>query len=689
MARVTTTTNSKTRQVNTSTDIVPVVGKGGLVGHLVGHVVGKALPYTTPWIGAYTLPPIAGWATNQMWGDTALEAGLASATIGVGAVVLSAVTWQAAGGNNKFRRFRRAQATASVAAGMGWLTCATAAGPFGHPMIDAWLLGGGLFAASWNIRQLLRNAHDETEQVEDKGGFAKIAEAIGLEKLRVKKAEGNGKGMVRVPVEIPAGQTIEDVQSALPKLAAAAHIPPSGATVKRDPDNAALATMHLRVADLLKDGVQFVPPIRLGLLPNEPLPLGLYADGETFIINPFDAEILQHLLVMGVTGAGKSEFARGLIAHLSTRRKLTIFLADCSKGRQSMGHIADGIDWFLTQQREVKHLFKALPGAIKARGDVLADEGLDQWTPDSSLNAIVLWLEEAADLVDFDELDQIARAARSVGIWLVISLQRATWTNVSTDVRANLQASACFGVDDAGDAGFCLPDRVTESGAVPDWGSDRPGYAFATGMGIDQDRWTMEWRSGLTDRQYLAALVEAGAAYRDPLDETTAAALGAAYEQREHRGTNRLNATPSAPPRGAVALPPADGEDDVVEMEFEEARNEILSLIPGDPEPDADYASISLDGPMPDVPEDAGMQFEKRDRMSAEGARRVIHEQIDRWLSAGQLEFQPADLAPATVSAGRGKPWLQGELKRLVSEGVIRRDGHGEYTILQSPLIPA
>ncbi|WP_345624490.1 FtsK/SpoIIIE domain-containing protein [Streptomyces ziwulingensis] len=598
------------------------------------------------------------------------------------------MTWHVSGGTNRFRRARRAQATASVAAGMGWLTCATAAGPFGSPMLDLWLMGSGLFAASWNIRQIMRNAHDETEQVEDKGGFAKIAEAIGLEKLRVKKAQGNGKGMVEVPVEIPPSQTIADVQAALPKLATAAQIPPSGATVKGDLDNAANATLYLRVADLLKDGVQFVPPVRMGLLPNEPIPLGLYADGEYFVINPFDADILQHLLVMGVTGAGKSEFARGLIAHLSTRRKLTMFVADCSKGRQSMGHIADGIDWFLTQPREVKHLFKALPGAIKARGDVLADEGLDQWTPESSLNAMVLWLEEAADLTDFDELDQIARAARSVGIWLVVSLQRAVWTNINVNVRTNLQAAACFGVDDAGDAGFCLPDRVVEAGAVPDWGSDRPGYAFATGMGIDQDRWTMEWRSGLTDRKYLAALVEAGAAHRDPLDGVTAAALGAAYEQRTHRGTNRIN-----PARSALApafpLPPVEDEDDTVSMEIDDVRTEVLGMIPGDPEPDADYAGIDLDGPLPEVPADAGMTFEQRERPGAEAARRVIHEQIASWLTAGQLEFQPADLAPAAVSAGRKRAWLQAELKRLVEEGVIRRDGHGEYSILRAPLVAA
>jgi hypothetical protein len=697
MARVKTTTNGATQQVNTSTALLPT-GKGGLVGQVVSHLAGKALPYAAPWAGAYTLPPIAGFATNQMWGDTALSAGLASAGLGVGAVVLSAVTWNVAGGNNKFRRFRRAQATASVAAGMGWLTCATAAGPFGHPMLDLWLMGGGVFAASWNLRQIMRNAHDETEQVEEKGSLAKIAEAIGLEKLKVKAAKGNDKGMVKAPIEIPAGQTIEDVQAALPKLATALHVPPSGATVKGDPDNAAHGEISIRVADLLKDGVEFIPPIRLGMLPNEDIPLGLYADGETFIINPFDAPILQHLLVMGVTGAGKSEFARGLLAHLSTRRKMSVMLIDCSKGRQSVGHIKNGLDVFISDMRQAKQLLKALPGAIKARGDVLADEGLDQWTPKSRLNAVCLWIEEAADVADFAELDNIARAARSVGIWLVISLQRATWTNISTDVRANLQASACFGVDEASDAGFCLPDSVTDAGAVPAWGSDRPGYAFATGMGIDQDRWTMEWRSGLTDRDYLAALVEAGTPYRDPLDDTTAQALGLVYTQRTHRGTNRTNTDVSAVT--AVAAPrrelPEAGDvealtveqEESIQVEIEDAYSEVMGMIPDDPEPDAPYASLDIDDDMPEDT-DTGMQFDRPAELGAEEARHAIHQQIHQWAQTNQLTFQPADLVPTAVAAGRKRPWLQGELKRLVEAGVLRHDRHGEYDIVQSPLVPA
>ncbi|WP_345138354.1 FtsK/SpoIIIE domain-containing protein [Streptomyces mexicanus] len=696
---------------STSTDIVPV-GKGGFLGHLVGHLAGKALPYTSPWVGAATLPPLAGWATNAMWGADPLSTGLASAGLAVGGVALSAVTWKTTPATTKFGKFRRTQATASVAAGMGWLTCATAAGPFGHPLIDLWLIGGGLFAASWNLRQIQRNgASGDVAGEETGGGLAALAEAIGWEKVKVKNPKGSGKGTVTAAVEVEPGATVEAVQSTTGRVAAALHVPPSGVTVTPDPENAARGMLSLRVADLLKDGVGFVPPRALGLLPTEDIPVGLYADGEAWVINPFSADILQHLLVMGVTGAGKSEFARTVLTHLMCRRQMTVFLVDVSKGRQTVGHIKDGLDWFITDTKEAKRLLRALPAAIKARGDALADEGLDQWTPASSLNAIVVWLEEAADLADFEELDKIARAARSVGIWLVISLQRATWTNVSTDVRANLQATACFGVDDPGDASFCLPDHVTAAGAIPAWGSSRPGYAFATGMGIPEQRWTTEARSALTDRDFLAALVQAAAAVRDPLDDTTARALGQAYAQRAHRGTNRTTpgvagAAPGvqAAAPAAVAATPAPALDrsadaretdtdmtDIEEaaaMELQDAYEEVMGAIPGDPEPDAPYAHLRLEDDVPEAA-DSGIEFEVQDRPTTEQARHILYEELDAWARTGRLEFEPADLIPAATAAGRKRPWLQGELKRLVETGVIRRDGHGAYSILHSPLQPA
>ncbi|MFF7161576.1 hypothetical protein ACFZBP_09320 [Streptomyces sp. NPDC008086] len=684
-------------------------GRGGILSTIGSHIAAKAAPYLPPWIGAAVLPPAAGWGVNEMWGDSALSAGLASAGMGAGGVLLSAVTWAVAGGTNKFRRYRRVQATASVAAGMGWLTCSVSAGPFGHPMTDLWLLGGGLFAASWNVRQIMRNAQDETEETESTG-LGKLAEAIGLEKVQVKNARGNGKGTVKAEVVVPPGKTIEDVQAAAPKLAAALHVPPSAVTVDRNPDNAARGSFSARVADLLKDGVPFQPPQELGLLPTEPIPVGLYADGEVWFINPFLAEILQHLLVMGVTGSGKSEFARTVLAHLMTRRKLSIWLIDLAKGEQTVGHMQEGLDWFVDRKRggtrEAKAMLRCLPGVIAERGTALAEEGLDQWTPASKLNAMVVWIEEAADVADFDVLSKIARTARSVGVWLVISLQRATWKNMDIDVRTNLQAAACFGVDEASDAGFCLPDRVTDSGAVPDWGADRPGYGFSTGMGIPAKRWTTEVRGSLTKtvKEQIREMVVAAAAVRDPLDEESARAAGLAYEQRTHRGTNRT--TPGTMPAPLHAAPEpawdedADGTTDDIDavdpaveeaaaMELQDAYHEVMSQIPADPEPDADYARLRLDDDVPDADPETDLTFEQAAKPSTDEARSILYSEIDGWATQGRLTFEPGDLIPATVAAGRSRPWLQGELKKLTSEGVLQRDGQGEYTIVRPIAVAA
>lgn len=690
-------TKIDTKAIGAAAEKLPAVrDNGSLTRGVVDHLVARATPYLAPWAGAYTLPPALGGAAHVMWTDTALEAGLACGAIGIAGTGLAALTWKVASGDTPYRRYRRVQATASVAAAMGWLTCAVAAGPLAPGVVDAWLLGAGAFAASWNIRQVLRNSHDETEQQDTSGG---LLEKIGLAKFRLKQVKAGDKGIVTARVEVPEGRTLEDMQDAAPRLAAATRIPPSGVTVHKNPDDASRGSLTLRVADLLKDGVRWEPPKRMGMYPDEPIPVGVYADGEPVLINPFGAPILQHTLVMGVTGAGKSEFARGLLTHLATRRKITLIVVDCAKGKQSIGHIADGIDWVVSDRSEAKRLLRALPAAIAARGDVLAREGLDQWTRDSSLNAVVLWIEEATDVADIEQLDEIARKARSVGIWLVISLQRATWTNVSTDVRANLQSSVCFGVDRAEDAAFCLPDSVIAAGACPDWGSSRPGYAYATGMGIPENRWAIEWRSGLTNREELAALVAAGAEYRDPLDQVTAAALGPVYEQRSHRGTNRTTTTalPQAAPatlvRGdAPAEEPHDLEasmNDGMDDEIQDVRDEILGGIPADPEPDAEYAELTLEDDVPETDPDTTLQFEPAARPSTEEARRILYDQIAQWAAQGRLEFEPADLIPAVTAAGRKRPWMQAQLKRLVEDGVLDNPAHGEYVILRSPLVPA
>src|SRR5690606_36220583 len=116
---------------------------------------------------------------------------------------------------------------------------------------------------------------------------------------------------------------------------------------------------------------------------------------------------------------------------------------------------------------------------------------------------------------------------------------------------------------------------------------------------------------------------------------------GQAYAQRSHRGTNRttpgvaaaapaasvaapaaLSAIPGQPPvRSAYVLEDDTDMSEIEEaaaMELQEARDEILGAIPGDPEPDADYAHLRLEDDVPDVDADSELTFEDGERPSTE-----------------------------------------------------------------------
>ncbi|MFH9959713.1 hypothetical protein ACH4OX_36670, partial [Streptomyces roseolus] len=91
---------ARKKNTEAAVEAAPAVGSAlvatgtGVVKAIAGHALARALPYTPPWVGAAVLPPAAGLAVNQLWGDAALSAGLASAGIALGGAGLSALVWK-------------------------------------------------------------------------------------------------------------------------------------------------------------------------------------------------------------------------------------------------------------------------------------------------------------------------------------------------------------------------------------------------------------------------------------------------------------------------------------------------------------------------------------------------------------------------------------------------------------------
>src|SRR5690606_39964141 len=118
-----------------------------------------------------------------------------------------------------------------------------------------------------------------------------------------------------------------------------------------------------------------------------------------------------------------------------------------------------------------------------------------------------------------------------------VSLQRATWSNIDTDTRAQLGDGVCFGVRDEADARFALPDYVLDAGAAPHhWRKSRPGAAYAAVESAPPERHALAVKmygppsaKKADENSLLTAAAESLPDQDAKLDEVTRAAFGQAY----------------------------------------------------------------------------------------------------------------------------------------------------------------
>lgn len=660
-------------------------------------------PYGVPWTIAIGLAGGTEVAHLTIGDDPVLLA--STVALGsVSAVGLTAFVRQAV---RKTSRITRDLYTVNTAAGGAGVIAGTIAGLETPQVGLSWLIGGIALCAATNIRRLIRQAGQELDEKNNAGALEKLAERVGMERYQLKQIQGNGKGVVTAKVKALNGATVEEFAAKIPALAAGLGLGRGRLTVTPDPDDSSSFELRATVADLLKNVVWWSGPAHPGAgIVEQPIPFGLYEDGEVAALHLLDEHgDITHLLIMGVTGAGKSEFFRVVMGEVLCRREVSVIGVDCSKGLQTFGPIRHGLEWAITDPREARAFLKLLPEAIRARADYLGRKGLAKWVPGCGLNFLIVWLEEAADFAASSEAyNHMLRAARSAGVWIVTSLQRASHTNISTDARANHGSSMCFGVSKLGgmsDAMFALPDEVIEAGANPAWGKDRPGCAYLAGMGAPPERWAMVLRGWRVDEAMLADRITAGAVFRVPLDEVTATAFGALYANRTVYSTPLLPDTPTiatAPPAaGTVAGDDADGVPDWEEIpdmpeaeraEFEELAAMLSELEAMNPEPDAPYANATLDTPIQINEGEPVMTFDTEPKVSVEEARARLDRQLHDWLTSGKTSFRPAELAELIEQVGRGRRWFYRERDRLVEAGIIAADEEefGAYLILRSPL---
>ncbi|MFD5522311.1 plasmid transfer protein TraB [Streptomyces sp. NPDC127066] len=635
----------------------------------------RAKPYTPPWLvtGAVGL---AGVGANTLWS----ESPWAGVGLTLASVSLTAATWWAGQSTGPQRRLHSA---ITVAAGSAWFTSAALSGPLTGPLPDLYLMGGATLALTWNIRQIMRSSGSETSGSDsDKG----LLEKVGLARTKLKdvRVEPN---RVTVPYELPAGElTNDDVAKAVPRIASALDVPTTAIRVSHDPDSARKGQFVIVPEDMLKTPTMWPGPFAPGESVAVPLRIGVYDDGSDLVLPLLDAI---HILIMGMTGSGKTEGALDVLFELLTRKDVAVWLADAAKAGQDFQPLLPALDWAALDTPSAGAMVAAVQAVIPARTSWLRDHGYRQWEPAAAepqtnpahscaatgacgcpgIQYLVAWMEEAAkllrDLGD-DVFTGIAQEARSAGVSLVVSMQRASGYQLATDTRASLPAAMCFGVR-GDDAGFALPEEVLDAGANPSaWGNKRKGYVYLVSAGVDEDLYANPARTFWTGpsgeyEKAAAWIVNRFVGVRPALDAVT---VTAAERVAGELFTNR-RARAGAP---AAAVPQLTDE--------QESAREVAALV------DAEDTELDATAELPDVETNPELPAAKP---STEEARELLDEMVRMLASVGSGTVAVRDLGPYLEQIGRDRSWVSKELKRLAEEGRLAATGEpGVYRLIPS-----
>lgn len=403
-----------------------------------------------------------------------------------------------------------------------------------------WLIviefGGALMALWWATAATSQvRGHGKDDHQQQQGD--KLAEELGWGRVTARVIEDT-EDRRRVVVE-HRDVTRPAIRDGLGLISARFGLPETGMRALPDPkhpDDSGRTEITLVKRDVLTKSTLWPGPSRPGTSCVEPSRIGIYEDGS-------DLELVRpgagprpaiHILSAGKTGAGKTEGELCEVAELVTRTDPVIWWADIRKPGQTVIDVGPAFDWIATNNAEVKAMVRALLAVITARADWLGAHGYRQWEPGCGLPYLIAHIEEASAVSDLlgEDLTNVAETARSAGVSISLTLPRASFTRMSTDVRAQLVAWA-FGCRSADDAAMVLSDAMIEAGAHPEaWGSKKPGYCYLEASHVDEEKHVMPARTFLLPSSVLRNHIAEWAPRMAKLDSVSAKAAGVAYAKR-------------------------------------------------------------------------------------------------------------------------------------------------------------
>ncbi len=551
-----------------------------------------------------------------------------------------------------------------------WLAAASHFGMLTRPTFDIYIVGGLLLGAMATMR-ILRGGDEDSgminwKNVDEKAGFNG--------KTRWSQLPGIGKNIIRGKIKLKEGMTAQQLMRSEDTLKSIMGLPKNGLRFVENMDDASQVEIRIVTEDLLKHDIPWErSPYAGRSIADGPIRIGTYEDGEPAYIHLYTKGGARHILVSGMNGSGKTVGMRIIMLDAAERVDCRVIGLDVAKTEQTFGPMKSALDILIDNIADGTIFMTKLKAVIKERASHLGKNGYASWQPGCGLDFLVIAVDEGASFVnESDDFTRVVETARSAGISLVMAIQRASHTNMSTDARAQFGSTLCFGVRDDQDARFVLSDETLEAGAHPEmWKADKQGYAYLEASGVPVERHATPLKTMYLD---VADVPEASKYIADrDVDPFTMKAFGEKYYRMEKYGTE------------SGASQTNDETDEDVSQQHINAVRKLVRLEDGDDFQEEEVTA--LDERMIYESEDEGpalvFDTEPKKKMSPDDAREAFDMFLLKMYDEGKRTFRVKDLYPVLEETGRVRGWLHHQLDVRKEKGIVVHDSEtGDYTIV-------
>jgi DNA segregation ATPase FtsK/SpoIIIE, S-DNA-T family len=366
------------------------------------------------------------------------------------------------------RPAERAYTAAVVGVTGAWLTAAAAIGPRHSPMPLLAIVGALVCAVPWWGHHRRRA---KVRVVRTLDAWPDIGEAAGIKGSRVLSAVVDRWGFT-ARLGLPRGQTAKHVIDAIPAIESGLGSKPGAVRVEPDQARADRAILRVVTIDPHAAPIPYPDASRTAHSITRPVPLGLFEDGTP-------AEILllhRNVLVGGIVESGKSGVVNVILAALVASSDVVIWGIDL-KGGMELGPWLRCLDRLATTPDQAVNLLADAVAALDSRAAELAARGHRLWQPTADRPALVIVVDEYAELPDAAApcADSIARRGRAVAVNLLAATQRPTQQAMGGGaVRSQMDVRICLRVRERRDVDLILGDGMHNAGWHPQ-NLDAPG----------------------------------------------------------------------------------------------------------------------------------------------------------------------------------------------------------------------